>query len=115
MFEDMLVNPLLVEVVLEHITEDNCFRSRRYAEAGMDMLRIGDNVGMEDRMTMHPEMWRRHLKPRLAKEISVVPDVQPDMPVWYHSDGTLIIDDLIEVRVTVLTRWCGQSAWIYTS
>ena len=74
MFEDMLVNPLLVEVVLGHITEDNCFRSRRCAEAGMDMLRIGDNVGMEDRMTMHPEMWRRHLKPRLAKEISVVRD-----------------------------------------
>ena len=95
MLEDMLVNPLLVEVVLEQITEDNCFRSRRCAEAGMDMLRIGDNVGMEDRMTMHPEMWRRHLKPRLAQEISVARDVQPDMPVWYHSDGTLIIDDLM--------------------
>ena len=47
---------LLVEIVLDHITEDNCFRSRRYAEAGVDMLRIGDDVGMEDRMMMHPEM-----------------------------------------------------------
>ena len=95
---------LLVEVVLEHITEDNCFRSRRCAEAGVDMLRIGDDVGMEDRMMMHPEMWRRHLKPRLAKEIAAARDVQPDIPVWYHSDGdiTLIIDDLVEVRVTVL-------------
>ena len=68
------------------------------------MLRIGDDVGMEDRMMMHPEMWRRHLKPRLAKEIAAARDVQPDIPVWYHSDGdiTLIIDDLVEVRVTVL-------------
>merc|ERR1712000_785356 len=61
-------------------------------------------VGMEDRTMMHPEMWRRHLKPRLAKEIAAARDVQLDIPVWYHSDGdiTLIIDDLVEVRVTVL-------------
>ncbi len=104
MFEDMLVNRLLVEAVLERITEDNCFRARRLAEAGVDMLRIGDDVGMEDRLMMHPEMWRRHLKPRLARVIAAARDVQPDIPVWYHSDGdiSLIIDDLIEVGVTVL-------------
>jgi uroporphyrinogen decarboxylase len=104
MFVDMAENPALVEAVLERITADNCFRARRFAEAGVDMLSVGDDVGMEDRLMIQPEMWRRYLKPRLAREIAAARQVVPDLPVWYHSDGeiSLIIDDLIEVGVTVL-------------
>ncbi|HID07849.1 MAG TPA: hypothetical protein EYP10_11970, partial [Armatimonadetes bacterium] len=104
MFEDMVLNPALVEAVLEHLTEDACFRARRFAEAGVDMLRTGDDVGMQDRLMMDPELWRRFLKPRLARVIATAREVNPDLPVWYHSDGYImpIIDDLIEVGVTVL-------------
>lgn len=103
-FEDMVLNPDLVEAVLDHITADNCFRARRFAEAGVDMLRTGDDVGMQDRLMMKPDEWRRFLKPRLAKVIASARAVRPDIPVWYHSDGKIadIIDDLIEVGVTVL-------------
>ncbi|MDH7570819.1 MAG: uroporphyrinogen decarboxylase family protein, partial [Armatimonadota bacterium] len=103
-FEQMILNPALVERVLDRITDDNCFRARRFAEAGVDMLRTGDDVGMQDRLMMKPEEWRRFLKPRLAREIAAAREVRPDIPVWYHSDGkiTEIIDDLIEVGVTVL-------------
>lgn len=104
MFEDLMLNPALAEAVLEAITEDNCFRARRFAEAGVDMLRTGDDVGMEDRLMMAPELWRKYLKPRLAREIQAARGVNPEIPVWYHSDGdiSLIIEDLIEVGVTVL-------------
>ena len=104
MFEDMALNPALVEAVLEPITINNCFRARRFAEAGVDMLRTGDDVGMEDRLMMAPDMWRAFLKPRLAREIAAAREVNPDIPVWYHSDGdvSLIIEDLIEAGVTVL-------------
>lgn len=104
MFEDILVNPALVDALLERITLDDCFRARRFAEAGVDMLRTGDDVGMEDRLMMQPQAWRRFLKPRLARVIGAAREVNPDLPVWYHSDGdiSLIIDDLIEVGVTVL-------------
>ncbi|OGG46794.1 MAG: hypothetical protein A3F84_23325 [Candidatus Handelsmanbacteria bacterium RIFCSPLOWO2_12_FULL_64_10] len=104
MFEDMIVHPALVEAVLDHITEDNCFRARRFAQAGVDMLRVGDDVGMQDRLMMRPDVWRRFLKPRLAREIRAAREARPDLPVWYHSDGDirLIIDDLIEAGVTVL-------------
>lgn len=103
-FEDMALNPEFVERVLDRITEDNCFRSRRLAEAGVDMLRTGDDVGMQDRLMMRPEQWRRFLKPRLAREIAAAREVQPGIPVWCHSDGKIaeITDDLIEVGVTVL-------------
>lgn len=104
MFEDFLLNPALAEAVLEHITVDNCFRARQFASAGVDMLRLGDDVGMEDRLMIAPDLWRMFLKPRLAREIAAARDIQPDIPVWYHSDGDIspIIDDLIEVGVTVL-------------
>ncbi|HIE27628.1 TPA: hypothetical protein EYP66_10105 [Candidatus Poribacteria bacterium] len=104
MFEKMITNPPFVEAVLDHITENNCFKARRLAEAGVDMIRTGDDVGMQDRLMMQPDLWRRYLKPRLAKEIQAARDVQPNLPVWYHSDGdvSLIIEDLIEAGVTVL-------------
>ncbi|MBM3216293.1 hypothetical protein FJZ36_15440 [Candidatus Poribacteria bacterium] len=104
MFEDMQMNPAFVEAVLEHVCQDNCFRARRFAQAGVDILGTGDDVGMKHGLMMHPDMWRRFLKPRLAREIAAARDVNPDIPVWYHSDGdiTTIIDDLIEVGVTIL-------------
>jgi len=103
-FEDILLNPDVVECVLDHITRDNCFRARRFAEAGVDMIQYGDDVGMQDRLMMKPEHWRKFLKPRLAQEIQVAREIRPDIPCWYHSDGdiSLIIDDLIEVGITVL-------------
>ncbi len=103
-FQDFIENPEFVEWVLEKITLDNCFKARRLAEAGVDMVQFGDDVGMQDRLMMRPEVWRRFLKPRLAREIAAAREVRPDIPVWYHSDGNIadIIEDLIEVGVTVL-------------
>lgn len=104
MFEKMITNPPFVEAVFDHITADNCFRAKRFAESGIDMLRTGDDVGMQDRLMMPVEMWRYYLKPRLGRVIAAARAVRPDIPVWYHSDGDVssIIDDLIEVGVTVL-------------
>jgi uroporphyrinogen decarboxylase len=103
-FEDFIQNPAFVEWVLDRITEDNCFKARRFVEAGVDMIQFGDDVGMQHRLMMHPDVWRRFLKPRLAREIAAARAVRPDIPVWYHSDGNIadIIEDLIEVGVTVL-------------
>ncbi|MCS6950850.1 MAG: hypothetical protein NZ520_10360 [bacterium] len=103
-FRDFIENPEFVEWVLEKITEDNCFKARRLAEAGVDMVQFGDDVGMQHRLMMRPDVWRRFLKPRLAREIAAARAVRPDIPIWYHSDGNIsdIIEDLIEVGVTVL-------------
>lgn len=103
-FEHFVNNPELVGAVLDRVTENNCYQARRLAEAGVDMLRTGDDVGMQDRLMMRPEVWRQWLKPRLAKEIAAAREVRPGLPVWYHSDGDIsdIIEDLIEVGVTVL-------------
>jgi len=113
LLESMLTEPKLVECLLERITELNCFRARRLAEAGIDMLQVGDDVGMQTGMMMHPDLWRKFLKPRLKRVIDAAKSVRPDLPVWYHSDGNImaIVDDLIEIGVTVLNQF-NLSAWM---
>ncbi|MCD6506900.1 hypothetical protein J7M22_09790 [Candidatus Poribacteria bacterium] len=78
--------------------------ARRYAEAGVDMLLTGDDVGMQDRLMMSPQMRRRWLKPRLAKVIQAGKEINPKVHIYYHSDGNIedIIPDLIEVGVDIL-------------
>lgn len=49
-------------------------------------------------------MWRKWLKPRLARVIEQARRVKPDILIFYHSDGdcTAIIPELIEIGVDIL-------------
>ncbi len=104
LFSDILFSPDFAEYLLETITEARCFQARRYAEAGVDMLKIGDDVGTQRSMLMSPDMYREWFKPRYARVIQAARDVNPALHVCYHSDGNCwdIIPDLIDVGVTVL-------------
>jgi uroporphyrinogen decarboxylase len=90
--------------LLDRITELSVFRARRYAQAGVDIIRCGDDVGMEDRMILSPGMWRKFLKPRLARVFRAAKEVNPKVLIFYHSDGFVepIIGDLIEIGMDVL-------------
>ncbi|MCS7224851.1 MAG: uroporphyrinogen decarboxylase family protein [Armatimonadetes bacterium] len=102
--EGFLAEPEMVECLLERLTEYACFIARRLTEAGVDMLQTGDDVAMQTGLMMAPHIWRKFLKPRLARVIATARSLRPDIAVWYHSDGNIlsIIDDLIEIGVTVL-------------
>ncbi len=104
LMEAMVLKPDFAGYIFDRITEDRVFMARRYAEAGCDMLRCGDDIGMQDRLMMSPRMWREWLKPRWAKVISAAKQVNPDILAWYHSDGNIeaVIEDLIEVGFDIL-------------
>ena len=104
MMVDLITQPEVPRYILRRIADDNCFKARRLTEAGVDMIRLVDDVGMQDRLMVSPALWRRELKPLLAEVIAAARNVRADIPVWYHSDGDVssIIEDLIEVGVTVL-------------
>jgi uroporphyrinogen decarboxylase len=90
--------------LLDRITEKSCFRAAAYARAGCDAIHIGDDVGMEDRLLMSPETWRKFLKVRLAKVTATARAVKPDILFDYHSDGYVepIIEDFIEIGIDSL-------------
>lgn len=101
---DFLANPELAEALLDRITSLNVAVATGYARAGVDMIRLGDDVGSQRAMLMSPDTWRYWLKPRLAQVIAAAKSIKPHIHIWYHSDGVIepILDDLVEVGVDVL-------------
>jgi uroporphyrinogen decarboxylase len=89
---------------LDRITSISCGVARQFARAGVDVLQLGDDVGVQRQLLMSPAMWRRWLKPRLSAVIAAAREVRPDLVIWYHSDGYVepLIPELIEIGVEVL-------------
>lgn len=101
---DFVDNPDLAETLLDRITVKREIQAWSYAELGADIICLGDDVGSQRGMLMSVDMWRRWLKPRLARVISVANIARPDALIFYHSDGDIrpIIPDLIEIGVDIL-------------
>ena len=101
---DFTLNEKYAQCLLDRITELRCRQARRYAESGIDILHIGDDVGMQDRLIISPDLWRKWLKERLGKVIASALNVNPDLFIFYHSDGYIepIIPDLIDIGINVL-------------
>ena len=55
-----------VTLLLDRLTQMRFFMASRFAQAGVDIMRLGDDVGMQHQMMISPNIWRKWLKPRLA-------------------------------------------------
>lgn len=101
---DMQCRPDLAEVLFERVTRVRERQARRYAEAGVDILRLGDDISGQNGMMFRVDTWRRLLKGRLARVIAAAREVKPDIIVFYHSDGncTEVVSELADIGVDVL-------------
>ena len=104
LFLDFYDNPEFATALLDRMLEIRTFQAVRYAEAGVDILHTGDDLGMQHTLIMSVAMWRKWIKPRLAKVIQAARRVKPDLLVEYHTDGFVIpfIPELIEIGINVL-------------
>ncbi|MHB0877147.1 MAG: uroporphyrinogen decarboxylase family protein [Anaerolineae bacterium] len=101
---DFSLDRSFAATLLDRLTEVRCFQAKRFVEAGVDVLRLGDDIGTERGLLMSPAMWREWLKPGLQRVIESARSVDPSIPIKYHSDGNVeaVIHDLIEVGVSIL-------------
>jgi uroporphyrinogen decarboxylase len=101
---DMMAEDPMAEYLLEKVTEIACIRAASFAKAGVDMLFLGDDIGMQRNIMMSETMYRVWLKPRIKKVIDASKKINPNLIVIYHSCGFIkpFINDLIEVGVDVL-------------
>ncbi len=99
-----LEEPDQAEYLLDRITANNLFVAKRFAEAGVDCVMTGDDVGMQDRLMMSPATWRQWFRPRWGKIYAAVKEINPEIQIWYHSDGMIepIIAELIEMGLDIL-------------
>ena len=99
---DMLDRTEWVEELLDRITDIQVILSKRFVAAGVDGGYFGDDYGAQRAMLFSPRLWRRLMKPRLAKMFAVFADAK--LPVILHSDGDIraILPDLVEIGLTTL-------------
>ena len=101
---DMMCEDPMAEVLLDKITDMAVKKAVIYAEAGADLLFLGDDIGMQNSIMMSEQLYCDWLKPRIAKVIEKAKEAKPDILVLYHSCGyvTPFIPHLIEAGVDVL-------------
>ncbi|MFA4945335.1 MAG: uroporphyrinogen decarboxylase family protein [Lentisphaeria bacterium] len=101
---DMMGDDDRATTLLDRITALACARAATYAEAGCDLIQLGDDIGMQQTIMMSLDLWRNWLKPRLAKVIAAARAVKPDVLIFYHSCGYVLpfIGELADVGVDIL-------------
>ena len=69
---------------------------------GAELMRFGDDLGLQRTLPMSPAMWRKFIKPSYERLFR--PCREASVPIYLHTDGHVleIIPDLIEVGVTAL-------------
>jgi uroporphyrinogen decarboxylase len=113
---DMLVFPEMAECIMDGYTDFYLeYYARMFEAVGgrIDILRIADDLGMQDRPLMSLDMFRQYLKPRIKKLVDMAHSYH--VKVMFHSCGSIVqfIPDLIEVGVDILdpiqTRASGMN------
>jgi len=101
---DMMAEDEKATFLLDFITGTACQKARAYAAAGVDIIKLGDDVGMQSTTMMSADMYRTWLKPRLKKVIDAAREIKPDILIFYHSCGYVqpYIEDFIEIGIDIL-------------
>jgi uroporphyrinogen decarboxylase len=101
---DMMSEEESAVFLLDKITDLACLRAQKYAEAGADIIALGDDIGMQDSPMMARNFYAEWLKPRLKKVIAAAKEVKPDVLIQYHSCGHVVelIPELIDAGIDIL-------------
>lgn len=101
---DLYMNKEYAEELLDKVMEFPLIAGLKLIDLGVDMLWLGDDVGMQKGMMLSPDCWRTYLKPRMAKLIAAFKARNPEVKIAYHSCGDIqkIIPELIEIGLDVL-------------
>ncbi len=69
----------------------------------LDMIKIGDDLGVQDSLLISPKMYRNILKPIHADFIAFIKE-RTDAKVFFHTDGDVfdLIEDFIEIGIDIL-------------
>lgn len=98
---DMIWNPGFVEDLLDGITEYYLTLIEQSVEHDIDSFAFGDDWGSQRGLIMGIKLWRRFIKPRMARMFARVKEAGKF--VHLHSDGdvSIVFDDLVEIGLDV--------------
>ena len=101
---DMMSDDPIAEAILDKVTEIAVLRAEAFAKSGVDVIFLGDDIGMQKTILMSESLYCEQLKPRLKKVIDAAKKIRPDILIFYHSCGfvTPFIPHLIDAGIDVL-------------
>jgi uroporphyrinogen decarboxylase len=101
---DMATEDAKATRLLDIITEKACYRAGKFAAMGVDILGLGDDIGMQETSMMSSGMYRQWLGPRLKRVIQAAKAILPDILISYHSCGkaTTLVPELIDAGIDIL-------------
>lgn len=93
--------PELIEGVLDGLTEYYTELGRNAIACGIDLIRVGDDVGAQQSMMLSPAQWRELAKPRFEYMFEQFKKENKDIYIKFHSCGDYspIIPDEVELGV----------------
>ncbi len=93
--------PDLIKQVLDGLTEYYTQAGLNVIRKGVDMVRVGDDVGAQQAMMISPDQWRELAKPRFDYMFKTWRKENPDIFIKFHSCGDYspIIGDEVELGV----------------
>jgi len=103
--EDLIAHPEIADSILEHIIAIDLALTRRILdEVGESLLfsYVAEDLGTQESLIMSPRLFRRFLKPRMARMIDLVHSY--GVKVFHHDDGAMrpLLPDLIEIGIDLL-------------
>lgn len=101
---DMVMDDPKAARLLDILTDKACYRAEKFAAMGVDILGLGDDIGMQQTAMMSSEMYGQWLGPRLKQVIQAAKSIKPDMLISYHSCGnaTPLVPQLIDAGIDIL-------------
>ena len=99
---DIMEEPDNLCRLIDVLVDMNLYAIRRYAQAGANGFIFCDDWGLQDRLMIDPETWRRIWKPRYARIYRAAREA--GLLTFLHSCGNIvsILDDLIEIGLDVI-------------
>lgn len=101
---DMMSDDDMATVLLDAVTERAIQKAKLYVTAGVDILFLGDDIGMQESIMMSEELYTKWIFPRLKKVIDTAKALNPTVIIFYHSCGYVepLIPHLIKAGIDVL-------------
>ena len=102
--EDMVLNKDFLHAYLDKLLTWVWDAGTILVKLGVDVVWIGDDFGMQDRLLISPGQFREFFKPRYDRLFRHLKSINPDIKFAFHTDGynVPILPDFIEVGVNIL-------------
>ena len=102
---DLVTNPDLVEAVLDRVESIQTeMMTRHFSQSAdlIDLVFISDDMAGQTGLLMSPDMWARHLRPRLIRWVELIHT--HGLRVFFHTDGAAgdLVEPIVECGIDVL-------------